>query len=169
VVAVEVWDTGVPVWSLLLAMALPVLYILPSGFIFAMTGQSVCGWLSASQCWWYWMCCLDYHQYSGSNYPWDTPSRQPVREHGLQGILCTDPFGSYEFRTRFEIGSLYQGPAKGDLPWCAHLAFGCNIDSLIFYTCSPNDRHSSGGVRSSRSEALDIREHPWCLLARSSV
>ncbi len=50
VVAVEVWDTGVPVWSLLLAMALPVLYILPSGFIFAMTGQSVCDWLSASQC-----------------------------------------------------------------------------------------------------------------------
>jgi hypothetical protein len=47
VVAVEVWDTGEPVWSLL---ALPVLYILPSGFIFAMTGQSVCGRLSALPC-----------------------------------------------------------------------------------------------------------------------
>lgn len=103
---------------------------------------------------------LDYNQYSGSNYPWDTPSRQPVREHGLQGILCADPFGSYEFRTRFEIGSLYQGPAKGDLPWYAHFCIGCNIHSLIFYTCSPNDWHSTGGVRSSRSEALDIQEHP---------
>jgi hypothetical protein len=41
VVAVKVWDTGVPVWSLLLAVALPVVYILPNGFIYAMTGQAV--------------------------------------------------------------------------------------------------------------------------------
>jgi hypothetical protein len=41
VVAVEVWHTGVPVWSLLLAVALPILYILPNGLIYAMTGQAV--------------------------------------------------------------------------------------------------------------------------------
>lgn len=41
IVAAEVWNTGVPVWALLLSVALPVLYILPSGFIFAMTGQGV--------------------------------------------------------------------------------------------------------------------------------
>lgn len=41
VVTVEVWDTGVPVWSLLLAVALPIVYILPNGFIYAMTGQAV--------------------------------------------------------------------------------------------------------------------------------
>ncbi|TFK45067.1 oligopeptide transporter [Crucibulum laeve] len=41
VVAVEVWDTSVPVWSLLLAIMLPVIYILPSGFIYAMTGQGI--------------------------------------------------------------------------------------------------------------------------------
>ena len=41
IVAVEVWDTGVPVWALLLSIILPIVYILPSGFIFAMTGQGV--------------------------------------------------------------------------------------------------------------------------------
>ncbi|TFL07122.1 OPT oligopeptide transporter [Pterulicium gracile] len=41
IVAVEVWDTGVPVWSLILAVLLPVVYILPNGFIYAMTGQGV--------------------------------------------------------------------------------------------------------------------------------
>lgn len=41
IIAMEVWHTGVPVWALLLAVLLPVLYVLPSGFIYAMTGQSV--------------------------------------------------------------------------------------------------------------------------------
>lgn len=41
VVAVEVWDTSVPVWALLLSVALPIVYILPAGFIYAMTGQTV--------------------------------------------------------------------------------------------------------------------------------
>ncbi|EKM81282.1 hypothetical protein AGABI1DRAFT_119764 [Agaricus bisporus var. burnettii JB137-S8] len=41
VVAVEVWDTGVPVWALVLAVILPVIYVLPSGFIYAMTGQGI--------------------------------------------------------------------------------------------------------------------------------
>lgn len=41
VVVVEVWHTTVPVWALLLSVALPTLYVLPSGFIFAMTGQGI--------------------------------------------------------------------------------------------------------------------------------
>lgn len=41
VVANEVWHTGLPVWGLLLSIALPVLYTLPAGFIFATSGQSV--------------------------------------------------------------------------------------------------------------------------------
>lgn len=41
VVAVEIWDTNVPVWSLVLALILPSIYILPSGFIYAMTGQGI--------------------------------------------------------------------------------------------------------------------------------
>jgi len=41
IIAMEVWKTGVPVWALLLAVLLPVIYVLPSGFIYAMTGQSV--------------------------------------------------------------------------------------------------------------------------------
>ncbi|TDL23079.1 OPT oligopeptide transporter [Rickenella mellea] len=41
IVAAEVWHTEVPVWALLLAVALPIVYILPSGFIYAMTGQGI--------------------------------------------------------------------------------------------------------------------------------
>ncbi|KAF9012689.1 oligopeptide transporter [Cyathus striatus] len=41
IVAVEVWDTSVPVWALVLALILPTIYILPSGFIYAMTGQGI--------------------------------------------------------------------------------------------------------------------------------
>ena len=41
VVAIEVWDTGIPVWSLLLSIALPTIYLLPAGFIYALTGLEV--------------------------------------------------------------------------------------------------------------------------------
>ncbi|KAF8577241.1 OPT superfamily oligopeptide transporter [Ramaria rubella] len=41
ILAVKIWPTGVPVWALLLAILLPVIYILPSGFIYAVTGQSI--------------------------------------------------------------------------------------------------------------------------------
>jgi len=41
IVAVEVWSTNVPVWALLLALLLPIIYILPAGFIYAMTGQPI--------------------------------------------------------------------------------------------------------------------------------
>lgn len=41
IVAVEIWDTKIPVWALLLALLLPVIYIMPSGFIYAMTGQGI--------------------------------------------------------------------------------------------------------------------------------
>ncbi len=43
IVTVEVWHTDVPVWALLLSVMLPVVYVLPSGFIYAMTGQGVSG------------------------------------------------------------------------------------------------------------------------------
>ncbi|KAJ7772001.1 OPT oligopeptide transporter protein-domain-containing protein [Mycena maculata] len=41
IVAVEVWHTDVPVWALLLSILLPIIYILPSGFIYAMTGTEI--------------------------------------------------------------------------------------------------------------------------------
>ncbi|KAF8268894.1 oligopeptide transporter [Lactarius quietus] len=41
VVAAEVWNTGMPVWGLLLSVMLPIVYVLPSGFIYAMTGQAI--------------------------------------------------------------------------------------------------------------------------------
>lgn len=41
IVAVEIWHTEVPVWALLLSVLLPIIYVLPSGFIYAMTGQGI--------------------------------------------------------------------------------------------------------------------------------
>ncbi|KIY69806.1 oligopeptide transporter [Cylindrobasidium torrendii FP15055 ss-10] len=41
IIAVEVWSIGVPVYALLLAVLLPIIYVLPSGFIYAMTGQGI--------------------------------------------------------------------------------------------------------------------------------
>ncbi|KAF8522157.1 OPT oligopeptide transporter [Hysterangium stoloniferum] len=41
VLSIKIWPTGMPIWSLCLAVMLPVIYILPSGFIYAFTGQTV--------------------------------------------------------------------------------------------------------------------------------
>lgn len=41
IVAAEVWETGVPIWALIMAVLLPIVYILPAGFVFAMTGTGV--------------------------------------------------------------------------------------------------------------------------------
>ncbi|KAG8832746.1 hypothetical protein FRC17_000756 [Serendipita sp. 399] len=41
VVCVEVWPTGFPVWTLALSILLPLIYMIPCGFIFAVTGQGV--------------------------------------------------------------------------------------------------------------------------------
>lgn len=41
IVAAEVWKTGMPIWALLLSVILPIIYVLPSGFIYAMTGQAI--------------------------------------------------------------------------------------------------------------------------------
>ena len=41
VVACEVYKVGLPVWGLVLSLLIPTIYILPSGFVFAMTGQVI--------------------------------------------------------------------------------------------------------------------------------
>lgn len=41
IVAVEVWPTHMPVWALAIALLLPALYVLPCGFIYAVTAQGV--------------------------------------------------------------------------------------------------------------------------------
>ena len=41
IVAVEVWDTGLPVWGLVLSIALLAIYVLPAGIIYALTGMGV--------------------------------------------------------------------------------------------------------------------------------
>jgi len=41
IVAVEVWPTDMPVWALALSLLLPMIYLLPCGFVFAVTGQPI--------------------------------------------------------------------------------------------------------------------------------
>ncbi|KAI0687104.1 OPT oligopeptide transporter [Cytidiella melzeri] len=41
VVANEVWSTGLPVWGMILSILIPVIYMLPAGFIFATSGQVI--------------------------------------------------------------------------------------------------------------------------------
>lgn len=41
IVAVEVWPTHMPVWALALSVLLPMVYMLPCGFIYAVTGQGL--------------------------------------------------------------------------------------------------------------------------------
>ncbi|KIJ34648.1 hypothetical protein M422DRAFT_61375 [Sphaerobolus stellatus SS14] len=42
IVAVKAWDTDTPIWALVLAVVLSVIYILPAGFVYAMTSQAFC-------------------------------------------------------------------------------------------------------------------------------
>jgi hypothetical protein len=81
VVATEVWNTGVPAYALVLSVLLPVVYVLPSGFIYAMTGQGVRAKVSQ------WLPLLtfveDHHQYSCPNHTGDALTRPAIREYGL--------------------------------------------------------------------------------------
>ncbi|PLW42849.1 hypothetical protein PCASD_07221 [Puccinia coronata f. sp. avenae] len=41
VIMIEVYDTGLPIWGLVLALFVALAYVLPGGFIFAMTSQQI--------------------------------------------------------------------------------------------------------------------------------
>lgn len=41
IIAIEVYDTGMPIWALVVAVTISGLYFLPSGFIYAMTGTAI--------------------------------------------------------------------------------------------------------------------------------
>lgn len=41
IIAVEIWPTNMPVWALVLSILLPAVYMLPCGFIYAVTGQGL--------------------------------------------------------------------------------------------------------------------------------
>ncbi|KAI8459070.1 oligopeptide transporter 4 [Phakopsora pachyrhizi] len=41
IIFIEVYDTGLPIWGLLLALFVALAYVLPGGFIFAMTSQQI--------------------------------------------------------------------------------------------------------------------------------
>jgi len=82
IVAVEVWHTAVPVWALLLALLIPIMYVLPGGFIFAMTGQGVHLFRSFPpnvECSHIYQ---DYRKPASTNYTRVTPAGQSYGEYG---------------------------------------------------------------------------------------
>jgi hypothetical protein len=42
IIATQVWNTGTPFWVTMLAVMLPIIYILPTMFLYANTGITVC-------------------------------------------------------------------------------------------------------------------------------
>lgn len=40
----QVWDTDAPVWFILLALVIPAVYLIPSGYLYSITGQVVSNW-----------------------------------------------------------------------------------------------------------------------------
>lgn len=41
IVCIEIYDTDLPVWGLIISLILGAIYVLPGGFIFAMTSQEI--------------------------------------------------------------------------------------------------------------------------------
>ena len=171
VVTVEVWQTGVPVWSLILAVALPVLYILPNGFIYAMTGQAVSSLLSR-----------------GRGLGDDTRLLEQITINLLAQIipgtlLPGNPFANmvfkaYAVQTLAAATSFVQDLKLGHYIKVAPRAtflgtsFFFFLETRILLTNfgrSPNDWYGISGIRASRSQPLDICEYPRCLFAQPKV
>lgn len=133
IVAAERWHTGVPVWALLLSVALPILYVLPSGFIFAMTGQGVrisfvrllfVSLISGF---------LDHIELVGANYSWHAFARKSAREYGFQSILGPNAHRSNNVCSGFETWTLHQGASARDFPWCVSRVLNCR--KVIHIAC----------------------------------
>ena len=133
-VPLQVWHTTVPVWALLLAVILPVIYVLPSGFIFAMTGQGVRVATPPLSLLLTLLPSSGFPQPSCPDHSRDTPTRKPTRKHGkpvfrcahdavlltlfligVQGVCGADAVRGDVVRVRLEARSLYQGSTTGDL------------------------------------------------------
>lgn len=89
IVAMEVWHTAVPVWALLLAVLIPIIYILPGGFIYAMTGQGVHTCLSFSQGTTLLTFRVDFCKLACASYSWSTSSWKSNCKHGKKNqVTC---------------------------------------------------------------------------------
>jgi OPT oligopeptide transporter protein len=101
-ICVQVWDTSVPVWALLLSVLLPMIYILPSGFIYAMTGQGVSAVSSPSP--------LSYFL----RYSWDVQINLNILAQIIPGTLLPGKplanmvFKSYSVQTLSEATNFIQ-------------------------------------------------------------
>jgi len=113
-----------PVWALALSVLLPMIYVLPSGFIYAMSGQAVGSLFtknifrapeSSHR-------PVDFAQFACGNYSRDIASWPAPRQHVLQGVLSADSQRIDVIRTGPKAWPLHQGPASCDLPWCVTFA-----------------------------------------------
>lgn len=117
VVAVEVWPTRMPVWALALAVLIPCIYVLPCGFVYAVTAQGVSINLVAE--------IMPGAMLPGQPLPNMVRTRY-VRQSSLfahcsfglafQSICSTDYRSSHDFHTRSQAWSLHQGPTESIVP-----------------------------------------------------
>lgn len=92
IVTAEVWHTDIPVWALLLAIALPVTYMVPSGYVYALTGQNV------SRAHWRHRRIADtppsadHYQPARADHSWHDPAREAAPQHGKHHHLTSRIF-----------------------------------------------------------------------------
>jgi hypothetical protein len=93
---------------LLLSVLLPIVYILPSGFIFAMTGQGVRypPHLFSLHVQPYLIMPADKHQRHCANHTRNTSSWQTFCQHDIQSLFGADVSGWYIVYARSQVGTL---------------------------------------------------------------
>ena len=80
IVTAEVWHTDIPVWALLLAIALPVTYMVPSGYVYALTGQNVGrGYRVYEESLTF---STDHYQPACADHSWHDLAREAAPQHG---------------------------------------------------------------------------------------
>lgn len=79
------WNVNILVWTLLLSVALPVLYVLPLGFIYA---HDEAGY---------------YAQFPGPDHPRHAPPRKSVREYSVQGLISANSDRGHLFRAISQV------------------------------------------------------------------
>lgn len=115
IVASEVWHTGLPVWAILLAIVIVLLYVIPAGYIYALTNQTVRPSLCFCVCSGMLMVCVAHHEHGGASHPRCLATWQADCEHDLQGLCHPVTVGMHVLRDGSQARALHQGPPTGYL------------------------------------------------------
>lgn len=119
----QLFPTRVPFWSMFIAVLFPFIYILPSGFVYAYTAQSVSTFSftgpstlpPVSDCSFNSTYALGVDQPDIRKRRWCHDPRKTLHQHDLQSVLYTDDDGRHQFRPGSQVGPLYQVATASDV------------------------------------------------------